>query len=265
MAGPHAEPAAEVASPIGKFAGLLWVLSKKNFQVRYRRAVLGVGWAMGQPALQAAVLAFVFTRVIDFEPVPDYLLYMLSGVMPWAFFSQGLSVATTSIVENGSLVKKVAVPQVLFPASAVGGSAIAFSGPLVILLVAAVVTGHAGPNLLLLIPAVVLHLLLVVVAGLITATYFVAFRDVKYLVESGMLIAFYATPVVYALENLSGWMRDAIRFNPMTGVLSLYRAAVLERPIDAMSVGAAVGVIGVLALIGMLAFRSRSAEFADLL
>lgn len=250
---------------VAQVVGLLWVLSRKNFQVRYKRAVLGVGWAMAQPAIQAAVLAFVFLRVIRVEPTEDYALFVLSGVLPWAFFAQGLSLATASVVENGPLVKKVAIPKVLFPAAAVGGAAIAFTGSLFVLVVACVVSGNASVRIALLVPAVLFEAALVVALGVFASAFNVAYRDVRYIVESGIPIAFYATPIVYAAEQLDGWTRQVVSLNPMTGILSLYRAAIVGRPVGSSAVVVTAVVTAIVALAAAAAFRSKSPEFADLL
>ena len=86
---------ARVPSPrLRRVAGLTAVLARKNFRIRYKRAVLGVFWAVLQPAFQALVLAYVFLRVFHVHSVPHYPIYVLSGILPWAFFSGSMTSAT---------------------------------------------------------------------------------------------------------------------------------------------------------------------------
>lgn len=243
---------------------LTWTLSRKNFQVRYKRAVFGVMWAVLQPAFQALVLTLVFLKVFHAGAVDHFPLFVLSGLLPWTFFTQCLSAGTASVVENGSLVRKIALPLQVFPFAAIGGNAIAFAAALPILLVSGLVVGTIGWQLLLLPLALVLQLLAVAGLATLTSSLYPAFRDVRYLVESSVLVGLYLTPVLYPPERLPGLAQQILRFNPMTGVLALYRAAFLSREVDWLSVGASA-LVGVLLLaIGLAVFRRRSDEFADL-
>lgn len=244
---------------------LTWTLSRKNFQVRYKRAVLGVVWAVLQPAFQAAVLSVVFIKVFKADVgVPDYAVFVLAGMLPWTFFAQSLSVGTVSVLENGPLVKKVALPQIVFPLSAIGGVALAFVAALPVLLVAGLVAGGLGRQLLLLPLAVLLQLLAVAGVASAAASLYPAFRDVRYLVESLLVVGLYLTPVLYPPDKLPGTARGLLELNPLTGVLSLYRGAFLSLPVDWSAVGLSL-LVGTVALgVGLAVFRRRSDEFADL-
>lgn len=247
-----------------RFLNLVRVLSQKNFQIRYRRTALGVVWALLQPVIQAAVVAVVFARVFKGLTVEHYALYVLSGVMPWALTTRSLSAATTSIVDNASLVKKVAISRLIYPLAAIGGSVVVYLASLLVILAGAVVYRTLDVDVLLLPLAVVLQLLVTAGPAIFASAYYVAFRDVRYLVESGLVILFYATPIIYPTERLGETGVALQRWNPMTGVLSLYRAAVLERPVDWAAVAISAGFAVVMLVVGLTAFHRRSAEFADL-
>jgi ABC-type polysaccharide/polyol phosphate export permease len=247
-----------------ELAALTVTLSRKNFQVRYKRAVFGVLWAVLQPAFQATVLTVVFLKVFHAGTVDHFPVFVLSGLLPWTFFSQSLSGGTSSVLENGSLVKKVSMPLEVFPFAAIGGNAMAFTAALPVLLIAGLASGSVGWRLALLPLAVVLQLLAVAGLATLTASLYPAFRDVRYLVESSLLVGLYLTPVLYPPDRLPDLARQILRFNPMTGVLSLYRAAFLSRDVEWLSVGASV-LMGLLLLaLGVTVFRRRSDEFADL-
>lgn len=113
-------------------------------------------------------------------------------------------------------------------------------------------------------PALLLEAVLIVSVALTTGALHVAFRDVRYLVESSILLGLYATPILYDLERVPGELQDVIRLNPMTGVLSLSRAAVLGRSVDGRAVVASIVVTMVLLALGTSVFRRRAGEFADL-
>ena len=245
--------------------GLLWALSVKNFQVRYKRATLGVLWAVVQPSFQAAFLSVIFLRVFHYgDRVPHYPLFVLSGILPWSFFAQSVIAATTAVVDNAALVKKVALPLSVFPVSAAGGTSIAFSASLSVLVVATVFFGSFGANVVLLVPALAIELLVIIGVALIAGSFHVAFRDVRYLVESMMVVGVYASPILYDLAKVPDRYRPFVRLNPITGVLTLTRAAVLDRPIDMAAVWTACGVAALLVALGAWLFRRRAGEFADL-
>lgn len=254
-------------SPHRRALGLVWVLSRKNFQVRYKRASLGVAWAVLQPLMQTALLSFVFLVVFPgtTRRIEHYPVFVLTGMLPWAYFSQSLVAATTSVVDNSGLVRKVALPSVVFPLAAVGGIAQAFCASVAVMAVASVAVGEAGAGLLLLPVAAVLQTALVVAVGVLTCAFHVALRDVKYIVDALVMALFYATPVLYSLERVPEEYRWVFTANPMAGVLGLYRAAVLGTPVPWSGVAVSVAATAVVGLLAVAAQRRRSGEFADLL
>ena len=253
-----------LADPNGRrFVRLVWVLSEKNFQTRYRRTALGLVWVLLQPLLQAAIVTIVFERLFRNTGVEHYGLYVLSGILPWGLTSRALLAGTTSVVDNTSLLKKVAVSRLIYPLSAIGGTLVVWLASLAILVVAAIIAGTLAIDVLLLPAAVMLQLLVLLGPSLLAAALYVALRDVRFVVESGLLVLFYATPVIYPAErlgSLAGWLQ----WNPMTGVLSVYRAAVTSRPIDGGAVAFSVGFGVVMLAVSLAVFRRRSAEFADI-
>ena len=270
MTAPAAAPAAGIAStieretPAKRFLGLVYVLSAKNFQTRYRRTALGIVWALLQPVIQAGVVAFVFLRVFQGFRVEHYPLFVLSGVMPWALTTRSLTAATSSVVDNASLVKKVAVSRLIYPLSAIGGTVVVYLASLLVIVLGAVLSGTLSAAIVLLPLAVVLQLAVVVGPSLWASAYYVAFRDIRFLVESGLAIAFYATPIIYPAARLGPTAGALLRLNPMTGVLSVYRASVLGTPIDGIAVAISAGFAAVTAALGLWAFHRRASEFADL-
>jgi ABC-type polysaccharide/polyol phosphate export permease len=261
----HAHDDAHV-SPRRRALGLVWVLARKNFQVRYKRAALGVVWAVAQPLFQTALLSFVFLVVFPgtAKRIEHYPVFLMTGMLAWAYFSQALAAATTSVVDNAGLVRKVAIPSVVFPLSAVGGVLQAFAFSTVAMLVGSVVVGEASWRLALLPVAVLLETAFVASLGVLTCAFHVALRDVKYLVDAFVMAFFYATPVLYSLDRVPERYRDWFAANPLEGILSLYRSATLGREIAWSGVGVSIAATVVLALLATWAQRSRSGEFADL-
>lgn len=243
---------------------LVRALSQKNFQIRYKRASLGVLWAIVQPTFQAAVLAVVFTKVFKVGNVEHYGVYVICGILPWVFFTQSMLAAVTAVADNGALVRKVAVPLVVFPAAAIGGVAMAFAPSLLVLLVCSAFAGTFGLTVLLLPLAVLLELVLIFAVGLFCGAFHVAFRDIRYIIESLLLVGLYASPILYEASQVPEKARPLLECNPMSGILSLYRAAVLGRPLDGRAILIACVESLALLTLALFLFRRRSTEFPDL-
>src|SRR6202521_3338193 len=101
-----------------RYRELIWALAQKELRVRYKRSVLGFLWALLNPAFLMIVLTIVFSTILT-QSIKHYAVFLLSVLLPWTFFSQSLSYAAESIVANGDLIKKIAVPKMVFPMAAV--------------------------------------------------------------------------------------------------------------------------------------------------
>ena len=250
--------------PLRHWAAITWLLSLRTFRLRYLRSRLGVGWVFIQPLVQAVVLAFIFTRVFKVHKIEHYPLYVLSGVMTWAAFSGSVNTTTTSAVDNSGLLKKVDVPRIVFPLSQVIAGTMVLCLQLCVLIVACAVVGTLSLQLLLLPVAVLLVAGIAAGIGFTACAFHVALRDVKFMVESGLLVAFYASPVLYDPSALPAGLRGWLAVNPMFGALSLVRAALLDQPLNGTAVLTSFAGTALLLAVGVTVFRRRSDDFADL-
>jgi lipopolysaccharide transport system permease protein len=248
----------------GHWAGITWMLGVRTFRIRYLRSRLGIGWALAQPLVQAAVLSFVFLKVFKVGKVEHYPLYVLSGIMTWQAFSGSVNGATTSAVDNAGLLRKVRMPAVVFPVAHVTSVLIVFTLQAVVLVALAVAVGTAGPGLLLLPLVMLLLSLLATGIGLLTCALYVAYRDVKFLVESGLLLAFYASPVLYHPDAVPDSVAWVLELNPMYGVMLLARTALLGEDLPGRPLVSTLAGLVLLLVAGGLLFRRRSRGFADL-
>jgi ABC-type polysaccharide/polyol phosphate export permease len=203
---------------------LVQVLARKEFLVRYRRASFGVAWALALPLLQATVLAVVLPKFVRFDTGSNYVLFVFAGTTAWTFFAGTLADGTGSIVAAQEISTRVYFPRLLLPLVTVLANLYALLPGVVVLVAASVLTGDFGPRALWVVPGVGMAALL---AGSLAALFsglHVYFRDVKYLVQAGLLVWFYLTPVIYPLSEVGG-LRPWIEANPAAGVVQLFRAA----------------------------------------
>jgi ABC-type polysaccharide/polyol phosphate export permease len=246
------------------WAGITWLLAKRTFRLRYLGSRLGLGWAFVQPLVQAAVLTFLFTEVFKVHRVPHYPLYVLSGVMTWQAFAGGVNGATTSAVDNASLLRKIPMPALVFPLSQVVSVLLVYLLQCIVLVIAAIAYGTAGVELLLLPLVPLLVGLIGTGIGCFTCAFHPAIRDVRFVVDSALLMLFYATPILYDPSRIPASLRGFLAVNPMYGVVSLARTALLQQPLEGTALGISFGAAAVLVVVGLLVFRRRSAFFADL-
>jgi lipopolysaccharide transport system permease protein len=202
------------------------ILARKDFQVRYKRASFGLLWAVTLPLVQAVVFVVVFSRVGRFNHTAfSYAAYVLAGTLSWAYFSTTVQSASTSIVDGSSMTDKVWFPRGVLVIVLNLSNLFGLLASMVILLIAVpIVHAHFTARLLLIVPAVALLFLFTLACGLLTASLHVYFRDVKFLVQAGMVVLFYLTPIIYpatALHSIGPWLA----INPMTGIVGLFQFA----------------------------------------
>ena len=240
------------------------VLARKDFLVRYRRASLGVLWAVGLPVLQAVVLAVVFSRVVRVETEAPYWAFVFSGLVPGAFVLSTVTAASTSIVDGSSLSSKVYFPRAVLPLATVLANLYGAVVSLVLLLLVVVLAGELEPRIVLLVPAVLLAVALTVGGALVGSALHVTFRDTRYLLQAIGAVWLYATPIAYPLGLLPGGLRAVVEANPATGVVELFRAATVGAdPGWGTSLVWAVGWTVVLLVAGVLLHLRGDRTFAD--
>ncbi|HVC38404.1 MAG TPA: ABC transporter permease [Candidatus Dormibacteraeota bacterium] len=224
-------PRAPHAGPIAGRVELLLELVRRDVKSRYRGSVLGVAWTLLNPLIFMLVYSLVFGKFLRVQyPGHSATVFILSGLLAWTFFSQALIMATSSIVANAALVRKVAFPWAMLSVSSVIAALVNYVISLV-LLVPFMLLSHkgVGPPLLAVPVLVGITFALSLGLGLMLAAGNVYLRDLQYLVNLGTLIWFYVTPIIYPFSlvqskfsghGFEGQAAQAVLYlNPMTWVV----------------------------------------------
>jgi ABC-type polysaccharide/polyol phosphate export permease len=244
---------------------VIGILSRKDFQVRYKRASFGLLWAVLLPLIQAFIFVVVFIRIGRFNDTPyNYPAFVLSGTLAWAYFSTAALSAATSIVDGATLTVEVWFPRsILVMVPALSNLFGLVTSMILLVVVMPFVHAHVTWHLILLVPAMLLLFTFVLAFGLVTSALHVYFRDVKFIVTAALLVWFYLTPIVYpasALRTIGPWLA----YNPMSGIVALFQFAAaghfgaLQRP---LLVSVVVTVI--LLFVGLEANRRHDRLFVD--
>jgi homopolymeric O-antigen transport system permease protein len=179
--------------------------------------------------VQAVVLAIVLSSIVRLKPTGvNYATFIYAGTLAWSFFSGTLTATTTSIVDGQGLATKIYFPRAILPLTTVAASLFAFLPGLPLLIVLAVAFRvHLGVHTLLLIPATLVMIALTTAISLVAAALHVYFRDMRYIVQAVILPWFWASAVFYRLDLLHGPLKTVVELNPATGMIVLFRAAVV--------------------------------------
>ncbi len=218
---------------------LLRLLVRTGVTTRYRNSVLGWLWSYVRPAAQFLVFWVVLGIFMNLDRVPNYAVYLFSGIVVINLFSEGFKNATTSIVGNAALVRKVFLPRQLFAVSAVLVSFVHFLPQAGLLLLVCLLMGWAAHITVLGVLAAVAGVAIVMVfslgLGLLFGAVNVRFRDAENIVELMLLLATWASPVLYSwtmvqdaiVDKLQwpSWLVDVYLLNPITQGVQLFHYA----------------------------------------
>ncbi|TPX03439.1 ABC transporter permease [Schumannella luteola] len=203
---------------------LLGLLVRRDLKARYKGSALGFLWSFIKPLTQLLIYYVVIGQFLNAaRGIPDFAVYVFCGLTIFGLFSETVSGASTSIVGNQGLIKKIALPREIFPLASIGSALFNFSMQLIVLIVAAILTGSLvfGAHLLYAIPAIVVVLIYAAGLGLILSAANVYLRDIQYLVEIALMLLLWASPVVYSWSMVRGVLGDGLALeiytdNPIT-------------------------------------------------
>lgn len=208
---------------VARYHECIGLLVARALRVRYRRSIIGFGWALVYPLLAMAVLSAVFSQV--FEEIPLYPLYVIVGILAWNFFSLSCVQAMDSLLSGATVLKKVYVPSAVFPLAAVGANFVNYLLALLVLIVVGACLGVLpGIDVLCLTTGILSLAAFTLGTALALAALNLFFRDVRYLFEALLLVWFYATPIVYPVAVLRPEVLNLMRLNPFHWFLDLLRS-----------------------------------------
>jgi lipopolysaccharide transport system permease protein len=209
---------------------LLYTLTLHRISVRYKQSVLGYFWAVLHPVMLMALYTLVFARLVK---VPTqgapYAIFAFSALVPWTFFSNGLSGATAALPANTSLLARVYFPREILPLSYVLAAFVDF---LIASAILALLMFYYGVRVtaaaLWVVPAIITLAVFLSGLALFTSALQVRFRDVGMAMPLLLQIWMFATPVVYSLGSVPKTWRSLYDLNPLVGIMDTFRLALLH-------------------------------------
>lgn len=239
---------------------------RKDIRGRYKASVLGVLWSFINPLLTVLVYAIVFPYLMR-STAENYIVYLVTGIIPWTFFQTVLNQCLTCIKSNAGIIKKVYFPRVILPISAMCSGIINFFISCLIILVFCVVWGVGISWHIILVPLIALiEGLFALGLGMALGAMDAYLQDLEYIVNFITQLLFYGTPIVYELSQFSGQslLSFLIRLNPMTTIMNSYRDVFLYHQLPDFGALAIVGLVTlVIVMIGYLVFTKLEKGFAE--
>ena len=209
---------------ISKHREMLSLLIRRDLKSRYKDSALGFVWTLVRPVTQLLIYYVVIGNFLQAaKGIPDFAIYVFTGLTAYGLFNEIISGSTSSIVGNAGLIKKVYLPREIFPLASVGSAIFNFLIQLGILLVATLALGAfpISPEIVYFIPSLLVLLVYATAFGLLLSAVNVYLRDVQYLVEVVLMLLLWASPIVYAWGMVKnalgpGLLLEIYTNNPIT-------------------------------------------------
>jgi lipopolysaccharide transport system permease protein len=246
---------------------LLFAFAERDIKVRYRRTLIGIGWAIIQPLFQMIIFSIIFGKFAKLETgqIP-YPVYIYSALVPWQFFSRSLTEASMSVVGNAGIISKIYFPRVILPLSVILSAGFDFLFVFAVLILLMIIYGiFPSLNIVFFPLFLILQLMCALGVALWLAPINVKYRDVKYTLQFLNQLWFFATPIVYPPHIIPEKWRVIQFFNPMTGVVEGYRWSLLgTQPPELSHLLISISTILLLFISGFIYFHRQEKDFADI-
>ena len=254
-----------------KYQFLMSQLITRDFKVKYKRSVLGVVWSLLYPVLMMTVMAMVFSQMFRFSVEGiNYLVYLMTGIIMFQYFSEATNNAMTSVVGNFGLINKVYIPKYIFPVAKcifVGINFVLTLIPWIILIILTQFGLGTYPATInwyyLLIPYIFFCFFLFTVGiGLLISCISVFLRDMFYIYGIVLTILTYFTPIMYDINILDSWIQRILKLNPLYHYITFARTIILYDQIPSVKSFVICGVSAVAVLIiGIVIFKKNQDKF----
>jgi lipopolysaccharide transport system permease protein len=260
---------AYLASKLRKFwryRELLWVLTLREVQIRYKQSIFGIAWAVLQPFALMLVFTLIFSTLLKTpsEGVP-YPIFSYSAVMFWTFFTTSLTRAIPSLETNAELIRKIYFPREFLPMSAV------FAAIFDLIISAFIFLGmmfyyHIDftVNILYVIPVFAVQTVFTIGMCFIFSALNAYYHDVRYALPVVTQVWMYLTPIIYPITLIPARFERYYLLNPMAGIIEGYRDVLVKgrAPHGLYMVIGPVGAV-LLFVAGYAYFKRIEMTFAD--
>jgi lipopolysaccharide transport system permease protein len=248
-----------------RYRELIRNLVLKDLKLKYRDSVLGFLWSLANPLLLILVYSFVFGHILRGGPA-NFAYFLMVGILPWNFFAQSLMMSTGSILDNGTLIRKVALPMEVFPITTVLFNlaqllfALAVFFPMAWLFFKVPLAW----SWISFLPILTLHVLFTLGLSFIISTATVFYRDVRHFTEIFLMLIFWLTPIIYDVQSAPATLKTVLYMNPFSYFVLAYQDALYRNVFPALEQWLAVASLAVVSLVsGYTLFAASKTRFPE--
>jgi len=236
---------------------VLRMLIERGLRHKYSNSVLGYAWSMLEPA--AFVLTYFILLKIFNRSYPMYTLFIGSAILPWQWFSSVVNSSTSTLRKNSRLITSIALPREIYPLAEVGMKTVEFALSLPVLVLVALIYRAKPTAYLLVWPlALLLQVMLCVGIALLVSSLNTVLRDIEQGINIVIRMLFFLSPILYSISDVSEKrpsVAEFVSWNPVAGILALFRAPFFPQEMDWSDVAHSAIVISVIFVIGVWAFN----------
>lgn len=254
-----------------KYRDIVWSLAKNDIKSRYLGSALGVAWVFLLPLLNLFIMWFAFEHGLKAgrqNGVP-FILWLITGMFPWTFFSEAVSSASNSIVEKPFLVKKIVFNVELLPLIKIVAAFVLFAFLTFVMILVFVINGHYPDQYWAQLPYYTFGLAALVMAiSWLTSSVVVFYRDFGQLISVVLQIGFWATPIFWSPNQLPARFQFIIFLNPVNYIVTGFRESLVlkkwfwQMPWQTLYFWSFILIVS---LVGLTLFRKLRPHFADVL
>ena len=200
-------------------------LVRRELRGKYEKSVLGFLWAFLGPMFQILIYGVVFT-VVFHNNMPNYYIFLMTGLLPWTFFSDSLGQGTGAIVYNSEMVKKIYFPREVLVIGEVTAKLVNMLLSFIVMAAFLIISGIGFSVQIVLLPvAVLIEYLIALGLALLAAATTVYLRDLEYVVQVLLMAWCWGTPIMYTADNIQNPLYlFLLRANPLTGAIGMYQS-----------------------------------------
>ena len=248
-----------------RYRFLLQNLISRDFKLKYRRSVLGVAWSVLNPLLMCLVMWAVFSSIFNTrgDGIENFAVFLLIGQLLFNFFREATTMAMESVLKNAPLLRKVYIPKYIFPLEKCCFALVncVFSFIALVLVMLFTGTGVTWTVFLFFYPLLMLFVFSLGV-GLILAATYVFFRDVMHMWEVFCTALMYGSAIFYDPSQMTGWVQQVIRVNPIYWYITSFRQCVLwGEPLTLSMVLVCGGCALAMLALGLFMFKKTQDKF----
>jgi lipopolysaccharide transport system permease protein len=256
---------------VWRYRDLLLLFVKRDFISGYKQTILGPLWFFIQPLFTTITFTFVFGNLagLSSDGVPKPLFYM-AGITAWGYFADCLTKTSTVFTANAGIFGKVYFPRLIMPLTIVVSNLMRFGVQLIMFVILLIYFAFVNPSFQLTSALFLFPFLLLLMAllglglGMIISALTTKYRDLQFLIQFGVTLLMYATPVIYPLSSIPAEYKKWIILNPMTAVIEAFRYGFLGKgDFSIWSLGYTSLVTVIILLVGIVYFNKTERTFID--